>query len=128
MRCCYPTGVHGNLIDNHFIYKEVCDVDILEARTQENKPLQIFCIKYPNYVMKIMVSWVTLYELEGAKTRRDFIDSSDMKETKLFKNQHLFVIHFKYRYQGYYHKNWRGSLVSLERTWTTKFWPDHNCA
>ena len=26
----------------------------------------------PYYVMKMMARWVTLYELEGAKTRRDF--------------------------------------------------------
>ena len=80
----WPEVLPGDLIDTHFQDKEVSDVGMLEARTQENKSFRIFCMKEPDYVMNIMVSWMTLRELEGAKTRRDFIDSSGMKETKQF--------------------------------------------
>ena len=41
-------------------------------------------MKYPDYVMKIMASRVTLDELEDAKTKRRFIDSSGTKETNVF--------------------------------------------
>ena len=43
---------------------------MLEARTQENKPFRIFCMKEPDYVMKIMANWMTLDELDGTKTRK----------------------------------------------------------
>ena len=60
-------GVPGDLIDTHFQYMEVWDVDIIEARTQDNKPYQILCIKESYYVMNIMENWMTLDELEGEK-------------------------------------------------------------
>ena len=41
-------------------------------------------MKYPDYLMKIMMSWMALDELEGTITRRDFIDRSGAKETKQF--------------------------------------------
>ena len=40
--------------------------------------------------MKIMASWTTLSEIEGAKTRRNLIYSSGKKEMKQFTNhRHL---------------------------------------
>ena len=43
---------------------------------------KILCMKEPYYVMKIMVSWMTLDELEEARKRRYFIGSSKAKDTK----------------------------------------------
>ena len=34
--------------------------------------------------MNIMASWMTVDYLDGAKTRRDFIDRSGTKKTNLF--------------------------------------------
>ena len=56
--------------------------------------------------MKIMASWVALDDLEGAKTRRYFIDSSVTEETKQFTYWQLFRLHFRYIHQVYAHKNW----------------------
>ena len=78
-RSYWPKGVPWGLTDTHFQDKEVSDVDILEARTQENKPFQLFFFKELYYVMKIMSIWMTLDELEVAKTIRDFTDSSSGK-------------------------------------------------
>ena len=52
---------------------------MIEARTEYNKLFKIFFMKDPDYVMKIMASWVALSELERSRTRRDFIDSSGTK-------------------------------------------------
>ena len=41
-RCYWLKVFTENLIDAHFQYNEVSDVDMLEAKTQENKPFQIF--------------------------------------------------------------------------------------
>ena len=53
-------------------------------RTEDNKLFKTFCMKDPDYVTKIMYSWMTLDELEGASTRRYLIDSSGKKDTKKF--------------------------------------------
>ena len=81
-------------------------------------------MKETDYVMKIMASWVALDELEGERTRRDFIDSSGTKEMKQFIYQHPFGVHFRYIHQVENQNNWRHAPISLERTWATKFWPD----
>ena len=85
-------------------------------------------MKEPGYVMKIMAIWMTLDELEGAKTIRDFIGSSGTKEKKLFMYPQPFGLHFKYRHQLDDHNNWRHASISLERKWVTKFWTDRNFA
>ena len=125
-RCYWPKGFPGDLIDAHFEDKEVNDVGMIEARNQDNKSFRIFCIKYTDYVMNIMASWLTLHELEGAKTRRDFIDRSRTKETKKFKYRNPFGIHFRYRHQVDGHNNQIHAPLSLESTWANKFWPDRN--
>ena len=46
---------------------------MLEAITEEGpdgKAFKIFCFKEPEYAMKIMTTWITLEELDGADTRR----------------------------------------------------------
>ena len=74
--------------------------------------------------MKIIEIWVTLDELEGARTRRDFIDSSGMKNMKHFIYRQPFGLRFRYRHQVDEHNNRRHAPISLERTWATKLWPD----
>ena len=56
---------------------------MIEAQTEDNKLFKIFCMKKPDYVMKIMASLITLDELEGASTRTDLIYSSETN----YKNQ-----------------------------------------
>ena len=62
-RCYCPKRVPGGLIDTHFEYKEVGYVVMIEARTEDNKLFKIFCMKEPDYVMKIMASWMAIDEL-----------------------------------------------------------------
>ena len=70
----WPKGVPGDAIDKYFSDKDVTHVDILEAITEEGpvgKAFNIFCFREPEYVMKIMATWMTLEELYGADTRRE---------------------------------------------------------
>ena len=101
---------------------------MIQARTQYNKLFLILYMKDPDYVTKIMASWMTLDELQVTKTRRDFIDRGGTKETKQFTHRHLFGIHFSYRHQLDDHKNWRHTPIYLDTTWETRFWPDCNLA
>ena len=68
---------------------------MIQARTEDNKLFKIFWTEDPDYVMKIMVSYMTLDDLEGAKKRRNFIDSSGKKETKNFTYRKPFGIYFR---------------------------------
>ena len=55
-------GVPGYTIDKYFSDKDVTNMDMLESITEEGpegKALNIFCFKEPEYVMKIMVTWMT---------------------------------------------------------------------
>ena len=78
--------------------------------------------------MKIMASWITIDYPERSETRRDFIDSSEMKETKKFTYRQPFGIHFSYWHQGDNHNNRRHAPIYLEKIWATKFCPDRNFA
>ena len=82
----------------------------------------------PDYVRKIMVIWMTLDELEGARTRRDFIDISWTKDMKQFTYRKPFGNNFRYIHQLEDHNNWRHAPISLKGTWATNFCPDHNFA
>ena len=59
----WPKGVPGDTIDKYFVDKDVTHVDMLEAITEEGpegNAFNIFCFKEPEYVMKIMSTWMTL--------------------------------------------------------------------
>jgi hypothetical protein len=127
----WPKGVPGAAIDRHFANKEVGDVDMVEVMTEEGpqgKPFKIFCFKEPDYVMKIMATWMTLDELPEANTRRDYIGRDGQSLVKLFKYRQPFGLHFRYCHQVDDHNNRRHAPISVERTWATKFWPDRNFA
>ena len=63
-KCKYwPKGVPGDAIGQYFSEKYVTYVDMLEAIIEdgpEGKAFNIFCFKEPQYVLKIMVTWMTL--------------------------------------------------------------------
>ena len=74
-----------------------------------------------------MASWMIIDELYGAK-KRDFTDSSGMKQTTLFTCRQQFGLCFKYIHQVYDKKTQKKMSIYLESTRKTKFWPDHNFA
>ena len=97
-----------------------------EARTEDNKLFKKTFIKYPDYVMKIMASWMTLDELEGARTIRYLVDSSGTKETKQFTYRQPFGLQIRYIHQVDDYNNQIHAPISLESTRETKFCPGHN--
>ena len=86
---------------------------MIEARTQYNKPFRIFFMKYPDYEMETMESWMTLDELDRAKTRRYFINSIGKKETKKLIYRQPFGLHFRYIHQVDNHNNWIYAPICL---------------
>ena len=59
----WPNNVPDDDIDKHFEGKEVGSVDFLEMKTDEGKSFKIHCSKEPDYVMKLVASWMTLNDL-----------------------------------------------------------------
>ena len=81
-------------------------------------------MREPNYVMRIMASWMKLHELYVAKIRRDFIERSGKKEMNQYTCRNPFWFCSKYRHQVDDQKYFRHVPIHLERTWTAKFWTD----
>ena len=107
---------------------EVGYVGMIEVITEDNKLFKIFFMKYPDYVMKIMAIWMTLDELEGSRTRIDFIDKRVTNEANKFTYWHPFGIQFRYRYKLDDYNNWRHAPIYLERTRETKLCPNRKFA
>ena len=63
----WPKHVPGDMIDDHFKDKDVGLVDSLKGKI-DNVPYDIYCMKEPDYVMKIMSTYGGLYEKDGQKT------------------------------------------------------------
>jgi len=93
----WPKGVPGDAIDDHFQDKEVGDCAMLEAKTHAGDPFRIFCMKEPDYVMKIMSSWMTL-DVEGKgeyETMRQFKNPHTGETvTKIFSYRQPFAMHY----------------------------------
>ena len=84
----WPKGVPGDAIVEYFADKDVTHVDMLEAITEEGpkgKAFKIFCFKEPEYVVKIMATWMTLEELDGSDTRQEYKGRDGESLARLFK-------------------------------------------
>ena len=127
----WPKGVPVDAIDEYFSDKDVTHVYMLESITEEGpegKSFKIFCFKEPEYVMKIMATWMTLEELDGADTRRDYKGRDGESLARLFKYRQPFGLNFRYRHRVDDHNNIIHAYISIESTWATKYWPNRNFA
>ena len=124
-------GVPGDATDQYFAYKDVTYVDMLEDITEEGpegKEFNIFCLKEPAYVMKIMATWMTLNELYGADTRREYKGWDGQSLVRQFKYRHPSGLKFRYCHQVDDHNNIRHAPISIERIWATKLCRNINFA
>ena len=103
-------------------------MDILVAITEEVPEVKAYKIffKETEYVMKIMAAWMTLEDLDGADTMREYKGRDGESLARLFKYRQPFSLHFRYLHQVDNHNNRRHSTISIERKWASKFWPDRN--
>ena len=94
----WPKGVPGDAIDQYFSDNDVTYVDILDAITEEGpevKSFKISCFNELEYVMKIMATWMTLEELDGLDTSREYKGRDGHSLARLFKYCHPFVLHLR---------------------------------
>lgn len=118
----WPKHVRGDVIDEYFEGKDVGAVDSLRG-TLDNVPYDIFCLKEPSYVMKIMSTYSGLNVVEHAKeSKRVFKDSDGENRTVTFKYAEPFYNHYHYRHSVDDHNNLRHACPSIEETWQTHRW------
>ena len=63
--------------------------------------------------MKIMATWMTLEELDGSDTRREYKGQDVESLTRLFKYRQKFGLQLRYCHQVDNHKNRRHAPISI---------------
>ena len=82
----------------------------------DNVPYDIFCMKEPDYVMKIMATYGGLTVKEGQKESfRKFVKDGEPEEVR-FQYNIPFSNHFDFRHVVDDHNNLRHQLPSIEET------------
>ena len=119
--CAIISKTEGEAKDEYFKDKEVGSVDSLKGKL-ENVPYNIFCMKYPDYVMKIMSTYGGLLENDWQKELVRKYKDGNREETKTFKYKIPFSNNFDCRYCVDDHNRIRHQIPSLEQTWKTQRW------
>ena len=83
LRYC-PKSVPGDLTDWNFAYKEVGDVEMFGDATEHGRLFRIFCLKYPDYAMKIMALCLTIDDMEGVNTKHNWKGRDGESQVKIF--------------------------------------------
>lgn len=118
----WPAYVPGEAIDEKLRQKEVGECDSLRGEI-DGVPYDIFGMKEPDYVMKIMSTYGGLIAPPDQQESVHMWEEGQEKRTKRFKYTEPFANHFKYRHSVDDHNNVRHGVPSLEGTWITKRWP-----
>ena len=71
-------------------------------------------MKEPDYVMKLMASWMMLNDLEGANTKRDWKDNG-VRKSKIFLYKQPYGMKFRYRNQVDDYNKRRHEPISIEK-------------
>ena len=113
----WPKYIPGDAIDERMANKPIGEVDCLSG-VLENEPYNVYCMKEPDYVMKLMATYGSLTYHDDEKENVRIVNN----ETHKFKYKKPFSDHFKYRHSVDDHNNLRHSSPSLEETWVTFRW------
>ena len=120
--CYWPKHVPENKIEEYFEDKEVGAMDSLKGKLHDVH-YDIFCMKEPDYVMKIMSTYGGLIENDWQKESVQTYKDSGKTKNVTFKYKILFSNNFDYRHVVDDHNNVGHQVPSLEQTWTTHRWP-----
>ena len=116
----WPRYIKGDEINAHMEDKEVGECDCMRGNMDRIK-YNVFCLKEPNYVMKIMSTYGGL--IDPPRQRKDAIRTLLDGSTITYKYTEPFANHFDYRHCVDDHNNLRHQTPALEETWITYRWP-----
>jgi Transposase IS4 len=117
----WPKYINGDVIDGHFNDKAVGAFDVLPG-TLDGVNFGVYCMKEPDYVMKLMATYGTNKEIESLSKRTVPNDNTRTTRTVSFHYTELFANHFAYRNAVDAHNQLRHQPISLEVIWATKRW------
>ena len=115
----WPKYVQGDKIDRHFENIEVGKTDSWSG-ILDDVPYGIFCMKEPEYVMKIMSTCGGLTVNDGQRESKRVVKKNGENETIRFKYTAPFSNHFDYRHVIDDHNNIRHMYPSIEEIWKTQ--------
>jgi hypothetical protein len=108
-------------MQQYFHEHDVGDIDAV-AGTLDGIPYNLWCMKEPDYVMRMMATGGALLADENCKeATRSWMEDGVEKSAK-FKYAKPFDWHFKYRHAVDDHNNLRHALPSIEDGWRTIRW------
>ena len=118
----WPKHVQGDMIDSHFKDAAVGHVDAWSGILND-VPYDIWCMKEPDYIMKIMGTYGELTVPEGQRVSVRRIEKVDgTSENIKFQYNVPFAYHFDKRYIVDDHNGLRHMYPSLEQIWVTERW------
>ena len=118
--------VRGVEIDEKMEANEVGTVETIQG-TLVGIPYRIFCMKDPEYIMKMMSTYGGDHPLDGQPEviRVVPVPGDDPPQTVKFMYPETVANHFKYRHMVDDHNNLCHALPSIEATWKTHRWANH---
>ena len=120
----WPKHVDGDMIRGHFDASPVGHADCYRMTIpDDNGKLDIHGFKEPDYVMLLMATYGTL-ERVGPQHSRSWEDADGQSHSTRVQYPEIVYNHYKYRHSVDDHNNRRQSPISLEKTWSTHWWPN----
>ena len=118
----WPRYVPGEAMAEHTATQEVGDCDSFRG-TLDGVPYDLFTLKEPDYVMKLMSTYGGLTVPSGQKESKRVWKENGQTRTATFQYTEPFANHFNYRHAVDDHNNLRHGLPSIESTILTHTWP-----
>ncbi len=122
-KCRYwPKDINRDMIKAHFKDYFLGHTDCFRMNLlEDNSKLDIHGFKEPDYIMMLMGTYGTIERVGQEQTRTWKSENAEYRTT--FQYPELVHNHFKYRHAVDDNNNRRQAPVSIERTWSTNWWP-----
>jgi hypothetical protein len=117
----WPTLVPGDTMQQYFEEMDVGDTDAVSG-TLDGVPYNIWGMKEPDYVMKMMATGGALLADDTCKEAARTWKEGGVEKSKKFNYTKPIDWHFKYRHAVDDHNNLRHGLPAIEDSWRTVRW------
>lgn len=114
----WPKYIPGNDIDQHMSSKDVGAQEV-SCGTLDGVPYNVFCMKEPDYVMKLMLTYGDLLIPNGQEGSTRIVEKNGQVENFSFTMSYVFANHFWGRHMIDNQNNQRHSVTSIEGSWIT---------
>ena len=118
----WPRYIPGDAMAEHTATQQVGDCDSFRG-TLDGVPYDIFTLKEPDYIMKVMSTYGGLTVPQNQRESKRVWKENGETKTATFQYTEPFANHFNFRHAVDDHNNLRHGLPSIESTIVTHCWP-----